>query len=80
MPRQDSADRHDFAGSIFCVPLQLRNFDSGISRSDATRVRRDDAEAHESLGRALSELGKSDEAAAHLREALRILRSTPAAR
>ena len=38
------------------------------------------AEAHESLGRALMELGKNDEAAEHLRNALRILRSTPAAR
>ena len=40
----------------------------------------EDAEAHESLGRALMELGKKDEAAEHLRKALRILRSTPAAR
>jgi Flp pilus assembly protein TadD len=47
---------------------------------EATRLRPEDAEAHESLGRGLLELGRKDEAAKHLREALRILRSSPAAR
>jgi hypothetical protein len=44
MPRQDSADRHDFAGSIFCVPLQLRNsipaFLGAMPREFAVTMRR----------------------------------------
>jgi Flp pilus assembly protein TadD len=37
------------------------------------------AEIHESLGRALALQGKNDEAAAHLEEAVRILKTSPPA-
>jgi Flp pilus assembly protein TadD len=47
---------------------------------EATRLRPQDVEAHQNLGRGLLELGKKDEATKHLQEALRILRSSPAAR
>jgi Flp pilus assembly protein TadD len=47
---------------------------------EAVRLRTEDAEAQESLGRGLLELGHKEEASIHLNEALRILRSTPAAR
>ena len=47
---------------------------------EAARLRPQDAEPHESLGRALLELGKKEEASKHLEQALRILRATPSER
>jgi len=47
---------------------------------EAVRLRPQDAQVHQNLGRGLLELGKKDEAIEHLQEALRILRSSPASR
>ena len=47
---------------------------------EAARLRPQDAEPHESLGRVLLELGKKEEASKHLEQALRILRATPSER
>jgi Flp pilus assembly protein TadD len=46
----------------------------------AVRLRNDDAEVHESLGKALLEVGQKEEATRHLQDAVRILRLSPAPR
>ena len=47
---------------------------------EAARLRPQDAEPYESLGRVLLELGEREEASKHLEQALRILRATPSER
>ena len=46
----------------------------------AAQIQPDDAEVQEGLGRALLEQGKREEAAKHLQEAVRILKSSPVSR